>query len=476
MNPSKWKKSIYGKVPRVVCYAPSNNNHGNPETPGYVYAADEALPYIRKVELILPIPLIDQFKAEENARALAELLAAATERDDDDEADEADEASMRDAVVDTCQQPHAVAVDPMPAPASTCQDPTPAPMPLDGIYASRASVPIEIFGPQELSTFSTRLQKVNKSDRPRLELIEKQLNSLGNLRHRVVPLCQERPDLLDALLLRFPHFAEVIRIYQISARAGAARGQPMSPPPILMLGVPGVGKTHFAQALAACMGLPLAKLSFDSGLTNSVLLGSDQHWGNTHHGHLFEHLCLQQVANPVFLLDEIDKSALHLGSKGQSALAALHTCLEPASAASVRDISVGVTMDASRVVWLAAANQAELIPHSIRSRFTEVTIRPPVDPQQLYQLNWHLCQAVVEPLGVQMPDSTIRTSLAVLSPRDQRKHLQAACESAAAHGRNWLEQSDFAPGILQAGHGHSRSRGKSQRSGSRSGALGGMLH
>lgn len=456
----------------MVCYAPSNN-HGNPETPGYLYAADEAPPYIRKVELILPIPLIDQFKAEENARTLAEPLAAAKEREEDDEPDK---ASTRDAPGDAWQQPRAATADPTPVTASTPQDPTPIPKPLEGIYANRASVPIEVFVPQEITAFTTRLQQVARSDKPRLEVIEKQLKALGNLRHRMLPLCQEQPELLDALLARFPHFAEVIRIYQISARAGAARGQPMSPPPILMLGVPGVGKTHFAQALAACMGLPLAKLSFDSGLTNAVLLGSDQHWGNTHHGQLFEHLCLQQVANPVFLLDEIDKSALHLGSKGQSALAALHTCLEPASAASVRDISVGVTMDASRVVWLAAANQAELIPQSIRSRFTEVTIRPPVDPQQLYQLNWHLCQAVVEPLGVQMPDSTIRTSLAVLSPRDQRKHLQAACESAAAHGRNWLKQSDFAPGILQADHGHARSRGKSQRSGSRSGALGGMLH
>ena len=76
MNPSSRKKSSYGEVPRVVCYAPSNN-HGNPETPGYLYAADEAPPYIRKVELILPIPLIDQFKAEENARTLAEQIGRA---------------------------------------------------------------------------------------------------------------------------------------------------------------------------------------------------------------------------------------------------------------------------------------------------------------------------------------------------------------------------------------------------------------
>jgi len=62
----------------------------------------------------------------------------------------------------------------------------------------------------------------------------------------------------------------------------------------------------------------------------------------------------------------------------------------------------------------------------------QVTIRPPIQPEQMYQLNWHICKAVVEPLGVQMPNSVIRTSLAVLSPREQRKHLQSACQTALA--------------------------------------------
>ena len=131
-----------------------------------------------------------------------------------------------------------------------------------------------------------------------------------------------------------------------------------------------LGKTHFAQALAACMSVPLVRLSFDTGLTNSELVGSDQHWSNTHHGKLFDQLCLHPIANPLFLLDELDKASMHYGMKGQSSIAALHTCLEPTSASAVLDISVGFTMDVSHTVWLAAANQADLIPQSIRSRFT----------------------------------------------------------------------------------------------------------
>lgn len=384
--------------PRVVCYSTSELIV---PASGYVLASDGNLPPESNVPLFLPIALIDQFKAEEKARSYA-------------------------------------AKPPL--------------VPLQGIYAHRSSVPLEVLGSQDISTFATRLkrlQKTDKSDGHRLQLIDKQLKALGPLRHRMVPLCQENPELFDSLLVRFPHFAEVIRIYKTSSKAGAARNQPMSPPPILMVGVPGLGKTHFAQALAECMGLPLAKLSFDSGVTNSLLVGSDKHWGNSHHGELFERLCMQQVANPVFFLDEIDKAAQASKSSGQSSLDALHTCLESTSARSVKDISLDITMDTSSVVWLAATNRAETIPSSIRSRFTEVEIRPPIDPEEMYQLNWHLCQAVVEPLGMQLPDSTIRTSLAVLSPREQRKHLQAACESAAASSRNYLQNSDFPVGIIE---------------------------
>ena len=464
-------------TPRQLAYATSNTR-GNEPLVGYVYAVDKNVAYSDRVELILPQSLVDRIQEEEAARLAAE---------------EGEQAAAQGALASTTPiNPREVSTKPAFAPLpppelqptsseSASQSTNASPdqetplLPLDGEFAGRASLPVEMFDGRELPALSDRIQRTQKSDKPRLELIEKQLKALGRMRHRVIPACQVRLDLFDELLERFPHFAEVIRIYRTSAKAGFARGKPMAPPPILMLGVPGLGKTHFAQALAACMGLPFVKLAYDSGLTNSELVGSHQHWSNTHHGQLFEHLCLHQVANPVFLLDEIDKAALHYGSKGQSALAALHTCLEPTSSSAVRDISLGVTMDASHVIWLATANYAAQVPQTIRSRFTEVTIRPPVDPEQMYQLNRHICKAVVEPLGVQMPNSVIRTSLAVLSPREQRKHLQSACQVALAHDRDQLQEGDFAPGVIEPMHEGRGLRSGKQR-GVRSVCDGEMLH
>ena len=460
---------------------------------GYAFAKDQLLSYEDMVKLILPVTLLDTMSAERDAHDAAQQALADSflsqktgsgEKSTSHPGAESDAAGVGDSGVCDEEEPlgHKLA------------------HPLKAPYQDRISKPVELLDSKEIDSFAAHIQTRPKAERPRLEDILKQLKLMGNWRHLLYPLCQgqqlaptfacERAgaevdvalretggvkegrddqdaqvdgDLrkralsvqrafiraqFDELLEQFPHFAPVIDIYRTYALAAAATAAVMSPPPVLMMGIPGVGKTHFAQALAECMGLPMVKLAFDAGLTNSVLLGSDQHWGNTHHGQLFEHLCLRQVANPLLLLDELDKAAVHHGGSSQSALTALHSCLEPSTSPKVRDISVGVTMNASHVIWLATANHGHLIPDSIRSRFTEVTISPPVDPQALIQLNWHVCQSVVGPLGLQMPSSSIRTSLAVLSPREQRKHLQAACQHALGQDRDWLKEDDFSPGVV----------------------------
>jgi ATP-dependent Lon protease len=73
------------------------------------------------------------------------------------------------------------------------------------------------------------------------------------------------------------------------------------------VGEPGIGKTHFAQGLAKALSAPLSIQRLDSGLTETLLLGSDKRWGNSQPGLLFELLVLGAVVNPIIVLDEIDK-------------------------------------------------------------------------------------------------------------------------------------------------------------------------
>lgn len=457
--------------PKLRLYAEAKFSEAAPA--GYVFARAQPSDYSDSTKMILPVGLLEAMKVELERTQAAKLNAEIRAGDVDEGVN--DEPTFREY-----QQ-------------------------LKYPYQDRQSQLVEVYARDEIEVLTQAAQTRGKSEKMRYEDTHKRLKAMGHLRHLLYPACQGQhlaPQFVDkeagaaekvvasqrtfiqsqfnALRERFPHFGEVIDIYQTSALAAARTGSVMSPPPVLMLGVPGVGKTHFAQALAECLGLPMLKLGFDTGLTNSALLGSDQHWSNTHHGQLFEYLCLRQVANPIFFLDELDKaSTARVASGHQSALSALHSCLEPSSAGAVKDISFGITMDASHVTWLAATNDADSIVSSLRSRFTEVTIRPPIKPEQMYQLNWHICKAVVEPLGVQMPNSVIRTCIAVLSPREQRKHLEAACQAALAQDRDQLEEGDFAPGVIEPLDGFGRTpndRRNGKRVGARSHCGGEMLH
>ena len=156
-------------------------------------------------------------------------------------------------------------------------------------------------------------------------------------------------DALKKLRESQPHFSAVIDLVQQHLRLSFAQGKPLHLPPILLLGEPGTGKTRFAQQLALALQTPMRRHGFDSATTESALMGSDKHWGNTTTGLMFELLCLNELINPIVLLDEIDKASK---THYRNSVAPLHTLLEPVSAGHVTDLSVGITFNASLVTWM----------------------------------------------------------------------------------------------------------------------------
>lgn len=349
---------------------------------------------------------------------------------------------------------------------------------LPGGTLDRRSQAVRVMEQTELDRLMQPTKSADRQREARALELQKRLSDRGVWRHHLYPLCQhnagwnraddsakagevsvtehgsnvkqtQRAHILACfapLDKAHPHFAEVTDAYRSSALAAVGENGPtsvMAPPPVLLLGVPGLGKTHYAKALANVLGLPFVSLAFDTGLSNSALLGSDKHWSNTHHGALFEHLCLGTVANPMVLLDEIDKAPADRASQ-QSPLAALHSCLEPVSSRQVKDISVEITFDASRVVWVATANDARLIPSTLLSRFAVYQVMPPVGANA-YWLTQSLCETVLtrDGRGMSMPSSVIRLALAVFSPRQQRISLEMACRRAQADERTEFQVEDF---------------------------------
>lgn len=196
---------------------------------------------------------------------------------------------------------------------------------------------------------------------------------------------------------------------------------PVRLPPLLLYGPPGVGKTHFCESLAKVLGVPVRRHPMDQAETSGALLGSDAVWGNSRYGLVFDLLGLGEYANPLVILDELDKAQSISKTSGgfSSPTGVLHSLLEPVSAAQVRDISLDLELDASQIAWIATANYPWWVPATLRSRFKEFFIMPP-DAEQAIQLSRSVVKNALKAAGFGMgePDRRIVVALAHMSARE----------------------------------------------------------
>lgn len=286
----------------------------------------------------------------------------------------------------------------------------------------------------------------DKEIHKRHELVYKQLKSKGHLRALAQP--QVALQELDHMRAAFPHFSAVLDLVRDQYAFSELTGKPFVIPPILLGGDPGIGKTRFSQELAKALGTVMRRLPFDNGQTGNVLLGSDRHWANTSYGLVLEMVVLGQFANPIILLDEIDKAS-HW--KDNDPLASLHTLLEPATSQRVRDLSLEIEFNASRVIWIATANHLVRIPQSLRSRFHEFWIEQPTGAQAL-QMAEVVAQEVHQEMNLpdfQPPAREIVHFIAHLSAREQIQALKRAYAAAMVAERHQMVLADLPEQVRQ---------------------------
>ena len=247
---------------------------------------------------------------------------------------------------------------------------------------------------------------------------------------------------LDILQDQHPNFSEVISFVRNKLILAEKTGSFLRIPPILLSGDAGVGKTHFSKSLASALNTSIHRLAFDGPISSSALIGMDRQWGNTRAGLLFNAVVLGANANPVFVLDELDKAR---ASRQDDPLAPLHTIFESGTAGEVKDLSTEVVFDASLVTWIATANYPLMIPPTIRSRLREFWIAMP-GPADAIKITRYVAASVIEnsaPLGFSLISDRLSVLLAHLTPREVVKAVGDAVACAVANGRMEVVKSDF---------------------------------
>lgn len=172
---------------------------------------------------------------------------------------------------------------------------------------------------------------------------------------------------------RFPNFAEVVNVYEANAVALSKVNQPFEAQPILLCGEPGLGKTLFAAELAKILGLPYYEIALSTVTASFALSGGSTQWEGGSVGFVAKSLADSEVGNPLFLIDELDKSS---GSK-YDPMNSFYGLLERHTAERFKDEAVDIELNASKIVWIATANEASNVPEAILSRVRTYEIKRP---------------------------------------------------------------------------------------------------
>ncbi|HEY7944475.1 MAG: AAA family ATPase [Burkholderiales bacterium] len=247
---------------------------------------------------------------------------------------------------------------------------------------------------------------------------------------------------VDDLHETSPNFAGVVDDLRKFLALAVSGNEAVQFTPMLLLGEPGLGKTYFAKKLAQVLGTGFEFVSMSSLTAGWILTGASAQWNNARPGKVAQTLIDGEFANPVVVLDEIDKAG---GDARYDPMGALYTLLERDTAAHFKDEYIDVGMDASHILWIATANDESAIPEPILNRMNVYAIERP-DAQGARTIALAVYHEILDahhwPFPPE-PSESVLERLATVPPRDMRKLLLDAFGTARLANRDVLVPEDI---------------------------------
>jgi ATP-dependent Lon protease len=174
-----------------------------------------------------------------------------------------------------------------------------------------------------------------------------------------------------ALRAEFPHASTAVDLLLRDLR----EDKPFRTKPACLVGSPGAGKSRLVRRLAELAGgLYVYRFDGASSIDNQFG-GTAKAWANTEVSVPARAIAQSRTANPMMLIDEIEKAAdRHHNGRLWDALLPF---LDPETAGRYRDQSLDCELDLSGISYVATANDVTKLPSPLRDRMRVIRVPTP---------------------------------------------------------------------------------------------------
>ena len=183
---------------------------------------------------------------------------------------------------------------------------------------------------------------------------------------------------------RTPWMKDLTTLLMRHMRSRVAAGRPgLSVQPLLLCGQPGNGKSWYAHMLGEVAGTPVREIDVGGGSAGFRIAGLEKGWASAGAGIPVETVLAHRVANPLVVVNEVDKAGEKVGSTSggvTSLTTSLLQLLEPETASRFECPAYRVRFDLSQVSWILTANDLGGVPAPLRDR-CHVVLMPEVTPE-----------------------------------------------------------------------------------------------